>query len=61
MEKEKICYFGDCQHAEAEKAKVLTHCPKRAETAKYRNLLKGILLLGQTASHLLKLRESWPK
>jgi hypothetical protein len=33
-EKEKICCFGDRQHAEAEKVKVLTHRPKRTEMAK---------------------------
>jgi hypothetical protein len=31
--KEKICCFGDRQHAEAEKVKVVTHLSKRAETA----------------------------
>jgi hypothetical protein len=40
------------------KVKVLTHRPKHAETPKCRNLLKGLLLLGQTAPPLLKLRES---
>jgi hypothetical protein len=33
MKKEKISCFGDRQHTEAEKVKVLMHRPKRAETA----------------------------
>ena len=41
-EKEKICCFGDRQHAEAKKkVKVLTHRPKRAETAEVPKLAEG--------------------
>jgi hypothetical protein len=40
--KRKICCFGDRQHAEAKKkVKVLTHRPKRAETAEVPKLAEG--------------------
>jgi hypothetical protein len=39
--KEKIYCFGDRQHAEAEKVKVLTHRPKRAEMAEVPKLAEG--------------------
>jgi hypothetical protein len=44
--KEKICYFGDHQHAEAKKVKVLTHRPKRTKTTEVPKPAEGSFASG---------------
>jgi hypothetical protein len=54
--KEKICSFGDRQHAEAKKVKVLTHRPKHAETAEVPKPVEGSSASGSDCPALVGAR-----